>query len=901
LTDRELLERFTRAKDETAFATLLRRHGPMVLRVSHRQVPQLADAEDVFQATFLLLVRKANGLRRQESVGNWLYGVAYRLALKARRTALRRRAYESRASIRPPVDPLAEITLREAQTLFDEALIQLPERCRGALVLCHFEGLTQDEAARQLGCSLSTLKRSLDSGRERLRKLLARRGLTLTSALLAAMLAPRMADGALGRELTNITVRAALACAGKNVIMGVVSARVVALVEGGLKTMFPGKQIATVLLLALGICGGAGAILCQSARVFDETQVQQPEPTAKRGEQPKTAEENFPRTDRHGDPLPEGAISRLGTVRFRHGGYVTWLTFTPDGKQIISHGYDAVRIWEAATGKEIARLAPEPHGWIGAAFLTGDGKTLVTLEQHDQLGNTIRLRNRADLKVVREFNVEWLQMPQLSPDGKLVAGLIENNSGVEIWDLAEGKRLRSWKAHEGYMWCHEFSADSKTLITGGADQAIRFWDVATGEKKREITGHPNVVSKVALSGDGSLLATIGMTEVKAGAGAWYPPDNFIRIWDAASAKELRQLRMPNRKGFGDHPEGFHFLTFAPDGVTLVTAGQDDLIRFWNPATGQEMRQLPLGSRGVAIITFSPDGKTLAVGTNAIRLIDVASGEDLVDLFGHRHSVFATAVGDSRTVITAGGEGDAVLWDIQTGRESGRLSGHGQPILNVRLVGDGQRLLTSSLDMEERLWDLGTGQELRRFEATWPGSSLLAISLDGQSLALRGKENTVVLTELNTGNEISKLGKHDESISGAAFTPDGRSLITWCNDHTAHVWDIKTARELRHFEFADVQPQPGAGGPIPPPVGPGGRRTGLGYAAAVSPDCRLIAYGSQAQYLGIHEILTGKTVRVIDKLEPDGAGTLAFSPDGRTLAWCTNPPSFPGHVEAAEAA
>src|SRR5262249_40573014 len=127
LTDRELLERFAREQDETAFASLLSRHGPMVLRVCQRQLPQSMDAEDVFQATFLLLVRKANSLRCQESVGNWLYGVAYRLALKARRTATRRRAYESHARIHTPVDLLAEITLREAQTLFDEALSQLPK------------------------------------------------------------------------------------------------------------------------------------------------------------------------------------------------------------------------------------------------------------------------------------------------------------------------------------------------------------------------------------------------------------------------------------------------------------------------------------------------------------------------------------------------------------------------------------------------------------------------------------------------------------------------------------------------------------------------------------------------------------------------------------------------------
>jgi RNA polymerase sigma factor (sigma-70 family) len=141
-TDRELLERFNRERDEAAFTTLLRRHGPMVLRVAQRHLQQPADLEDVFQATFLLLVRKASGLHGKESVGNWLYGVAYRLALKTHRAAARRRTHESRARTRVPAEPPAEITLREAQALFDEALDQLPEKWRAPLVLCYLEGST---------------------------------------------------------------------------------------------------------------------------------------------------------------------------------------------------------------------------------------------------------------------------------------------------------------------------------------------------------------------------------------------------------------------------------------------------------------------------------------------------------------------------------------------------------------------------------------------------------------------------------------------------------------------------------------------------------------------------------------------------------------------------------------
>src|SRR5262249_27515618 len=157
---------------------------------------------------------------------------------------------------------------------------------------------------------------------------------------------------------------------------------------------------------------------------------------------------------------------------------ITSLAFTPDGKQLISHSDDALRIWDADTGRELGHVTVAPDDGIVAAFAPRDGKTMITMERVRGM-KSIRLRNRADLAVVRELDVGNLQTPRWSPDGKLLVGFVPDNS-LEIWDTAERKRLRSWKAHEGYIWAYEFSADGKTLVTGGHDKAIRFWDVATG-------------------------------------------------------------------------------------------------------------------------------------------------------------------------------------------------------------------------------------------------------------------------------------------------------------------------------------------------------------------------------------------------------------------------------------
>src|SRR5262249_22677992 len=210
-SDRELLRRFTEQRDGTAFAALVERHGPMVLGLCRRVLQHTHDAEDAFQATFLLLARKAASLRRQEAVGNWLYGAAYRVALKARTAARRRAAREGRAEqpITPP-DPASELTLREARTLLDEELARLPERLRAALVLCCLEGATRDEAARHLGWPLGTLKRRLGQARALLRVRLARRGLTLSSALVAVLVEQGEAPAAVPAALRDTVVRAAL-------------------------------------------------------------------------------------------------------------------------------------------------------------------------------------------------------------------------------------------------------------------------------------------------------------------------------------------------------------------------------------------------------------------------------------------------------------------------------------------------------------------------------------------------------------------------------------------------------------------------------------------------------------------------------------------------------------------
>ena len=184
--DAELLERFVAAHDEAAFARLVERYGPLVLGVCRRVLRNHHDAEDAFQATFLVLARKARHIRRRDALAGWLYRVAYRLAVK-HRAAARRQAERQPPPARPR-EAEDQAGWGDLRTVLDEELDRLPERYRTPLRLCCLAGCTRDEAARRLGCTLGALKMRLERGRQLLRNRLARRGLALSAVLLAVLL-----------------------------------------------------------------------------------------------------------------------------------------------------------------------------------------------------------------------------------------------------------------------------------------------------------------------------------------------------------------------------------------------------------------------------------------------------------------------------------------------------------------------------------------------------------------------------------------------------------------------------------------------------------------------------------------------------------------------------------------
>lgn len=286
-TDQQLLERFIRERDEDAFTTILKRHGPMVLGVCRRILGNAQEAEDAFQATFLILLRQVSAVRWQKSASGWLYEVARQVAIKAGMAIAKRRQLDQERLHMPETLISADANATEMRILLDEEVQRLPAKFRDAVVLCYLEGKTYEEASRQLGVGTGMVSKRLAKARDLLRSRLARRG-AFVSASAVALAAASQATAAVTPSLTAATLEAVVAAAGKGLVAGAVSTSVAVLVKSVTRAMFWSKvkTAAVVLLTTAVIAAGGGAIAYQawSADVPSEA------------EAPKQAEKPLPET-----------------------------------------------------------------------------------------------------------------------------------------------------------------------------------------------------------------------------------------------------------------------------------------------------------------------------------------------------------------------------------------------------------------------------------------------------------------------------------------------------------------------------------------------------------------------------------------------------------------------------
>jgi RNA polymerase sigma factor (sigma-70 family) len=888
--DAKLLSRFAHQRDPAAFEELLERYAPMVRGICRRIAPTEADSEDAFQATFLALVRQAGRLHGRQPLGCWLHTVAVRVA---RKTAVRARKQNTRETLPEPTTPgdiADEVGSRELFRMVDEEIERLPAALRVPLILCCLQGRTRDEAAETLGCSVAAVKSRLERGRDLLRRRLERRGVQLPAAFLV-----------LG--LTTERIGAALWAKTIQSILHTPAPAIVALAEAGVSVVTIGKYklLLVVLLLVSSAAGAAGTLL--SEKPAKEAAFPQAEPVVAG---PKKPDAPQVRRDRHGDPLPEGAIARLGTVRWRHGFYVHDLAYSPDGKMIAAVGPGrAITLWDADTGQEVRHI-PYRGGSFAVAF-SPDGKTLASTD-----ATLCRLWDVATGKELRQLKGHTKRVCGLAfaPDGKALATVGDDETVVRIWDVKDGKELRQLVSKQENLKPVAYSPKGKFLATGGKNGTIRLWNTDTGKTARQLNGHENEIWKLVFSPDGTRLASSGA-------------DRTIRLWEVSTG---RQIRLFGEK-LGKHNLP---IAFSPDGTLLAAGVEEGFIRLWDADNGAQKRQWLAGAMNVRALTFSPDGKTLASGAawESIRLWDAATGRErhpseehlgvvefvrfspdgasLVSISRERRLVrwdLATqmprrrftwgdrGVGVSETALSPDGDTLAegswtdypqthklCLWDLRTGKLSRQLGERQSRFSSVAFSPDGHLVAVSHgrPDRAIHIWDVHDGVEVRRIKGIVQGS-VVCMRFSPDSKTLAGSlgnpapgESAVRLWDVSTGKERIKVHCRALSVFALAFSPDGKVLASddenGSDEWLVRLWDTTTGRELSCHR---------------------GHRGGIA-AIAFSPDGKVAAsgaggmsdYGDNSVHLW--EAATGRLIRRFEG-HHSCAGSVAFSPDGLTVA------------------
>jgi len=514
-SDPDLLAAYVARRDPEAFRRLVERYAPLVGGICRRCLGDAHAAEDAVQTTFLALARRP-GVVRGDSLAGWLCAVARRTCHKLRRTDTRRAAREL-ATARPSLaQAFDDLSVRELLAVLDEEVARLPADTRSALLVCYWQGEPQSEAARRLGRSPAAVKGLLERGRARLLARLARRGLTADVALRALLVAPA---GLVG---VSSDLFAELSQAAKVPVPSI-------------PKLGPAVGGVAMTSAIVGVGLWLATVPAQSP----------PAPPP-----PKTAEAPARPLglDALGDPLPEGAILRLGTLRFRHPNSAHELALSPDGKTVVTVG-ESIIAWEAATGKELWRAGPDKREFENAGSGYGcrvitfapDGRLLTPGRPGELLIRDAATGKATQLKLKKAGPPEQARAKSIdvAPDGKLVA--LSSSSGVTVCDFEGNVKFEIANnptsslpnsnddrlAFGGHFSYARFAPNGKVLavVTSDAPQTIRLVNPGTGEELRRFALGANLV-RLAYSPDG---ATIFATERDQSVRA-YAVETGNRLW-----------------------------------------------------------------------------------------------------------------------------------------------------------------------------------------------------------------------------------------------------------------------------------------------------------------------------------------------------------------------------------
>jgi RNA polymerase sigma factor (sigma-70 family) len=849
-TDRLLLAAIAGGRDDAAFAALLDRYGPLVWSVARRLLGHGPDAEDAFQATFLVLARQGGSIRRPDRLSAWLVGVTRRVALKARRAAppSDRQSSDRRPDDVPdlsgdPADALADAELRR---LVIEELAELPVKYQQPLILCYLQGRTHRQAAADLGWPSGSLSRRIEKACALLRERLTRRGVTATVAGVTAALAgdatatpPLLVAQTL--QLVGLVVAGEVTAASASVLRladGVTVALTAAKLKAGL------AAVVALVAIGTGIC-----LVAQQGRLPSA-------PPALSAAPPQVASAPA-RLDQLGDPLPPGAMARLGTTRFRPGSHITHLAFSPDGRRLASWSGHVLSICDAASGRELSRTElPNAKPWAMAWLANGRGITVLDLGFQSFYvwnfadENAERPPAAGPNSAVATGNGERVSQFVIAPDGRWLAlgrmglGPVTRNWSIDLIELQTGQwvadlpRAKAFDANPGNCVGLAFTTDGRSLVAlsgnrNAADHHLALYELSTGQVRKEMTV-PAALQQgtrltFAVSPNGRTVA-LGLN------------DGSVRLVSLVDGTELRS--------FGRHSSdrrnstGVSAVTFSPDGRFLLTAGRDDWVRVWDPDSGREIRPAVRAPGWPEALALAPDGKRVA----------------------------------------AGGQGGLIhVWDPATGIEVDAGPGHRAMVAGVRVTRDGRTAITWDWDRLLRFWDLATGREQRQIDWSKADSFWPVLTPDGRSLLL-SDGNGFSLLNLATGQQSpSPGGLANARGMPREFDADGQVLIT-THKEVITFWDWPGGRQRRMIRLSadDAQfvTQPGEVFCSSVSLSPDGRTLAVARDWTWTVQLRDNFTGGSSETLAVElwDVPTGERLRRLGFK----ARNVRFLPDGQSL-------------------
>ncbi|MBO7571243.1 MAG: TIR domain-containing protein [Bacteroidales bacterium] len=488
------------------------------------------------------------------------------------------------------------------------------------------------------------------------------------------------------------------------------------------------------------------------------------------------------------------------------------VAFSPDGKRIISaSGKSVVSIWDADTYNKTMVL--EGHlNRVNSAVYSYDGKCIVTAS----MDNTVRIWDAATGGQYRVFNghEDYVYSANFSPNGKQVVSASKDGV-ILVWDVSTGEIVHKLTGHKEYVSFVSFSPDGKQIASASLDHTVIIWDAITGDKIQTLSGHKKAVSSVSYDSTGRYIVTA----------SW---DHTLRVWDLFTGKTIHKLKghsdnvdyaVFNKNGtrivsaswdktvriwdIGDDVQcnsfdGYKFANFSPDGKYLVTRTDDCAISVYELMTGKIKANWQFDN--VSHVSFSPNGLylVLALSNGMIKIIDAKTGEEIRTLIGHTYSVnsvFFSA--DGKRIVSASDDMTVIIWDIKSGNPIRVLEKHEKPVKYAVFSNDG-KIVASTSGVSILLWNIKTGNKIAVLKGHTRWVNSVVFSPDDKYIYSASGDKTIRVWDLN-GNLVRILEGHTDSVNSIGFSFDGRLVISSSRDNTIRVWDVNSGKEIRKWD------------------------------------------------------------------------------------------------------